>query len=102
MCNCFYQCCLSYPWDSFDIYYSLLVDILNYFVHLFGPSYEILNFGRIDAEHRCLSDICQGSCIELPENCALMLLFLVWIHHADVGRIHSQEVCWVNIGFFFV
>jgi hypothetical protein len=102
MCNRFDQCGLSYARDSLDIYYSLLVNVPNDFVHLFGPSYEILNFGRIDAEHRCLSDICQGSRVELAENCALMLLFLVWIHHVDVGRVHSQEVAWVNIGLFFV
>ena len=58
MSNRFDQCGLSDARDSFDIYYSLLVNVPNYFMHLFGPSYKILNFGRINAEHRCLSDIC--------------------------------------------
>ena len=102
MCNSFDQCGLSDPRDSLDIYYSLLVNVPNDFVHLFGPSYEILNFGRVDAEHWCLSDILQGSCVELPENCALMLLFLIGIHHVDVGRVHSQEVSWVNICLLFI
>jgi hypothetical protein len=38
----------------------------------------------------------------LPENCALMLLFLIGIHHVDVGRVHSQEVSWVNICLLFI